>query len=292
MWIIFTLISAFSLAIKDTLYKVLSERGNNKFFIMVILEISIGLTVLIYYSLTSNLNIQRFFQTQAGIIFLVLVPLMVIALTLYYQALSISPLSLTVPFLAFTPVLIPISSYFILGEGVTLITFFGILLVVIGGYTLFFETPRELFKPFRNFFQQKGSVMMTITAIIFSITAVLGRKLVLLVGYANMSAFFSITVAIVFTILIILTGKIKPNNLKISNSLLLIGAILSGVITTCFHFIAIELVNASYMISVKRTSALFSLIFAHWVFRENKLGKRLIGVILILFGVALIAIFQ
>jgi drug/metabolite transporter (DMT)-like permease len=56
------------------------------------------------------------------------------------------------------------------------------------------------------------------------------------------------------------------------------------------HFLAIERVEAAYMIAVKRTSLLFGILYGALLFRERRLGRNLLAGSLMLAGVALIAL--
>jgi drug/metabolite transporter (DMT)-like permease len=52
------------------------------------------------------------------------------------ECLKVSPLSLTVPYLAFTPVLLIFTSYFLLGETLAGQGIAGVMLITLGGYFL------------------------------------------------------------------------------------------------------------------------------------------------------------
>ena len=65
-----------------------------------------------------------------------LIPLELAALVLYMQAIRDHPLSLTLPYLAFTPVFVTLTGWLILGETVSALGFAGILLVVVGSWLL------------------------------------------------------------------------------------------------------------------------------------------------------------
>src|ERR1017187_1629453 len=66
-------------------------------------------------------------------IYLVLdVGLITIVMWLYFRALQISPLSMCIPFLAFTPVFLIPSTYIILGQKPEPIKLLGVLLIVAG----------------------------------------------------------------------------------------------------------------------------------------------------------------
>jgi uncharacterized membrane protein len=55
-----------------------------------------------------------------------------------------------------------------------------------------------------------------------------------------------------------------------------------------FHMLAMSLVNVAYMISIKRTSLLFSILYGHLLFKEEKITEKVLGAIIMLFGFVLI----
>ncbi|NOS36151.1 MAG: EamA family transporter, partial [Deltaproteobacteria bacterium] len=57
------------------------------------------------------------------------------------------------------------------------------------------------------------------------------------------------------------------------------------------HFTAITMTDVAYMISVKRTSLVFSVVYGWLMFSEEKIGERLLGSVIMMIGVVLIALF-
>jgi uncharacterized membrane protein len=70
---------------------------------------------------------------------------------------------------------------------------------------------------------------------------------------------------------------------------LLIGVVFA--IMVMVHFLAIRLVEVAYMISVKRTSLIFSVLFGWLVFKEEHIRERLLGSVVMMLGVVLITLF-
>ena len=110
-----------------------------------------------------------------------LIPLEILALFLYMGALKRSPLSLTVPFLAFTPGFIILTGWLILGEKVDVAGAAGVGLVTAGAYVLTARGENSgILAPVKNFFNEPGCLMMAAVAAIYSITASGGKKLILM----------------------------------------------------------------------------------------------------------------
>eukprot|EP00249_Psilotum_nudum_P016691 c25948_g1_i1 orf=392-1537(-) len=76
----------------------------------------------------SHIDLLRILVASAGV--------KVIANFLYQRALHVSPLSVTVPYLAFTPVLLVFTSFFLMNEMPSSQGLMGIVIVTVGGYLL------------------------------------------------------------------------------------------------------------------------------------------------------------
>ncbi|MCK7510529.1 MAG: hypothetical protein MZV70_45055 [Desulfobacterales bacterium] len=58
------------------------------------------------------------------------------------------------------------------------------------------------------------------------------------------------------------------------------------------HMIAMSLTQVAYMISVKRLSLIFGVIYGYVLFRESGIRERLAGTALMIAGFALIILFH
>jgi uncharacterized membrane protein len=150
-----------------------------------------------------------------------MVPLEIAAIILYVKAIKLSPLSLTIPFLAVSPVFIILIAFILLGEFPDRSGLLGILLIVIGAYLLNIKTTKEdLSRP----------------------------KTFLAIG--------------IFTAIMVLT-----------------------------HFKTISMTDVAYMISVKRVSLVFSVLYGRVLFGEENIRERLTGSMLMIAGMVSITIF-
>lgn len=66
---------------------------------------------------------------------------------------------------------------------------------------------------------------------------------------------------------------------------------LAVALTVVCHMVAISKIEAAYMISIKRTSLLFSVLYGAYWFREEKIRERLAGAALMLAGILMIGFF-
>ena len=93
------------------------------------------------------------------------------------KAIKVSPLSLTIPFLSFTPVFMILTGFLVLGEVPNKWGVFGIGFVVAGSYALHSaEVTHGYLAPFRAIFKEPGSWLMLIVSLLYSVLAVLGKK--------------------------------------------------------------------------------------------------------------------
>lgn len=289
MWVWITLLCAFMLAARDSAIKWLS-RDHDIFLLVVVNAFVTAVAALAYQLARGGLDWRAFYSREALPWFAMLVPLDALAIYLYYTAISKSPLSLTAPFQAFTPALIPFVSWLLIGEKISPRAAPGIALVALGGYGLFFTSLREWLEPLRRFRQERGSVLMVLVAVIYSVTSVLGRKLVTVVGPNNMGAFYPLSSAVLLALFFGASRALRPRQLRIRHVGVWLLAGVCGAIMITAHFQAISMTKAAYMISVKRTSGLFSMIFAALVFGERDLLRRTLGAALMLAGVAIVAL--
>jgi drug/metabolite transporter (DMT)-like permease len=211
-------------------------------------------------------------------------PLEIAAMILYVKALKVSPISMTVPFLALTPVFLIATSYVFLGERVSIYGAIGIILMAVGSYALNIHKVRhDLLEPVKAVFKEKGSVMMIMVAFIFSITSSLGKMAIEHSSPVFFGSFYFILVLVCFTPI---AYKKSGGNLTIKKEdlkpLAFIGLTFSLMII--FHMMAISMTKAAYMIAIKRTSLLFSICYGYFLFKEEKIAEKAIGGVIMLAG--------
>ena len=218
-------------------------------------------------------------------------PLLLTALFFQYRAIQLSPLSLTMPYLSFTPAFVILTGFLILGEVLNLWGLAGVLAIVLGGYVLNLEpgAGRGPAAPIRAVLREPGSWRMLVTAVVFSLCGVLGRLGVL----HSSPLFFALTLfpalGLAFLLVGLATGRARLSCLVVRPGwALLAGLCLTLEITA--HHAAIAMVKAAYMLAVKRLNTLFSVIYGGVVFKESNIRIRLAGTILMLAGVVLIAL--
>jgi uncharacterized membrane protein len=283
-WVIFALTTAFALSTADAL----SKRALRDTDDLVIVWVREGYALpflalaLLFVPIPELDNV--FWLTVAG-----LVPLEIISLVLYIKAIKLSPLSLTVPFLAMSPVFIIFIAFAFLGEVPDRGGVIGILLITAGAYTLNASASKlGILGPVRAILKEPGSILMLVVAVIYSVTSTLGKVAVQHSSPVFFGFFYPLTLTIVLTVFLGAKGKLGHVFSKPA-VFIPIGLCTSAMIIS--HFIAISMTQVAYMIAVKRTSLVFSVIYGWLIFKEEKIKERLIGSGLMLAGVVVILVF-
>ncbi len=221
-------------------------------------------------------------------------PLEVLAQVLYVLAIRDSPLALTLPYLAFTPMLTALVGWLLLGETVTARGLAGILMVVVGAYVLNLEharpaSPRTWFAPLLAIGRNRGSRYMLGAAVIYGVTSVLGKGAMQYMPPLSFGAVYFASVGI-FTLVVFALRE--PSALRVlakpAPAHFLVAAFMGVMVVT--HFLALSMVEAAYMISVKRTSILFGILMGAWFFAERHLARHLGAGALMVGGVAFIVL--
>ena len=172
-WLGLALLSAFALASSDAMTKKYLQGYNARE--LVIVRFAVPGLILLPFMLAQPLpDLPLEFWGWVAC----LMPLEIIAMLLYVMAIRDTSLTLTLPYLAFTPVFNTLTGYVILGETVTLVGSTGIALVVAGAWLLNLQNARNgksfsVIAPFRAILTEKGSRYMLIVAIIYSFSSVL-----------------------------------------------------------------------------------------------------------------------
>lgn len=218
-----------------------------------------------------------------------LVPLEILAVWLYMNALQASPLSLTVPFLALTPVFTTATSFVLLGEQPDASGLAGIFLIGLGAYLLHVHLSRQgILEPLKAVWREKGSRLMIGVALLYSITSNLGKMAVQHSSPSFMAAVYLPVLAVAFLPLLRWGGVHRRKIQSGGGLFLLLGA--SQALMAVFHFHAISLILVSYMISMKRLSLVLSVLLGWLFFHESRIRQRLLGSLLMLAGVTLIVV--
>ena len=289
LWLPLTLVSAVTLAVSDALTKKALSRHNE--YLVMWLRIALALPMLLPLLLLEPIpspgtGFHRAFFTSLA--------LEVIATFLFMKALKLSPMSLTLPFLSLTPVFLLVIPFLLLGERITAAGAAGILLIAIGSYALNMGKISEgLLAPLRAIRKEQGVLCMIGVAFIYSFTSTLGKQAI----STSAPLFFAVTyyaaLAAVLAPVALFQGRTELRGKALAPLLrvMLVPAALNAVMVAT-HMLAMNMTNVAYMISVKRTSLLFGVLFGRFLLHEGGLRERLSGAAIMVAGAALIILGQ
>lgn len=212
-----------------------------------------------------------------------------IAMFLLMKSLQESDLSISIPLLSFTPIFLLFVSYILLQEFPTFLGLVGILIVVIGSYILHIPSVRYGYlEPFRAIFKKKGFYMI-IVAFLFSITASLAKIGIQLSNPAYFMLFHYLFASIIMAALCFNNfrsgiGAIKKN----FRHFIIIGSAVACSELMVAAALGMEIVP--YVISLKRTSVIFSVLIGFFYFREKSFTPAIIGSAIMFAGALMIAL--
>lgn len=286
-WFFLTLISAFSLATADALTK--KYYPDYSGWEIVLVRFVPALVIFLPLALLN-------FPTELPLNFwawiLILVPMEVTAMYLYMVAIRESPLALTLPYLAFTPAFNILTAYVVLGEVVSWQGAGGIFLIVAGAYLLNFDhiTRRgrfDMLAPFTAIIRQKGSRYMLIASAIYSLTGVMSKAAMLYTRPEWFGYFYMVAVGFGTILWVVIRDRNAFQVLtKGVRRYVTISIFMMVMFVT--HFLAIAQIEAAYMVSVKRTSLLFGIVYGALLFKERNFKLNFVAGLIMILGVVVI----
>ena len=283
LWFYLALASAIALSVTDALSKV-ALKDSGSFVVAWVRWIFAAPFLLLILPFIDIPELDATFW----LVTIVAIPLEIAAILLYMQAIKVSPLSLTIPFLALTPVFLIVTSFLFLGELPDKSGLAGIILIALGAYMLNLKSRSEgLFAPFKAIARERGSLMMIAVALIYSITSNLGKIALQHSSPLFFVVIYTLLITIAMTPFVFMLRRDEISAIAGRPLLFMtIGAAFGLMILT--HFLAIALIEVPYMISVKRSSMMFSVLFGFFLFKEGDIRDRLAGTMLMLSGIVLI----
>ncbi|MBI5047743.1 MAG: EamA family transporter [Deltaproteobacteria bacterium] len=284
LWMLFALITAFSLSTADALSKRAMAKSDEYVIAWVREGYALPFIALSFFFIPIP-HLDKTFWLSV----IVLLPLEITALILYVKAIKLSPLSLTIPFMALSPVFIIVIAFFLLGEWPDKSGFVGIFFITLGAYLLNAKAGSQGFLgPIKAIAREKGSLLMVIVAVIYSITSTIGKIAV----QHSSPIFFGFFYPLLLTIALSMVVGVKGTLHRVVSrpvTFLTIGIFTAIMILS--HFLAISMADVAYVISIKRTSLIFSVFYGWVVFKEINVTERLLGSILMIAGIVSITVF-
>lgn len=229
-----------------------------------------------------------------------------VATILFYRALSTTDLSLCVPMLAFTPVFLILTSFVILGEIPSPAGAFGIVLVAAGAFLLTRKSGHgqsaSLLTPFLTLRHDRGVRSMLIVAFLYSLSVNYDKEVVLNSSPLFGSALILFLLAIIFLLIAVSAGTTwsftaqepdpVPSHPPFPYSrFFTVGAVgmmlaLEGISINTAYTMAI----VPYVITIKRLSIFFSVLFGGLLLHEQYIRGRMFGAVVMIAGAVVIGL--
>jgi drug/metabolite transporter (DMT)-like permease len=210
---------------------------------------------------------------------------------LFLRAVTISPLSLTTPYLALTPVFSALVAFFTLGQTVSGWGVLGIVTVCVGA---FFLNPGAKsdgpLAPIKALWSERGSLYMVLVSLLWSITPILDRKASVLTSPLWHTGFLALGIGAVTVAWLLARGGVGKlvGELKIMPAVIMIAAFLlfAAMVLqlSAYNFVAI-----AYVETFKRAIGVVGAMAAGFVFfGEKDIARRFVGAGVMVVGVALV----
>ena len=289
MWLILSLVNALGLSFEGVLQKKSTLHLNEYAITWSILAVSslFYLPVLLTTGLPGRLDTLFWIAVIARII------IDSVALLCYIKALKYSHLSLAVPMMSMSPVFLVLVSLLVNHLFPSLLGLIGVFTVVAGVYLLNFDRDtKHWLSPFAAIRREKGVQFMLVAAFLWAWVTALQR---LGIDHSNVTfytTFFQPVWALAFLPVAIIANRreflslFKPSRLRL---ILPIGGL--DVVQTVAQNVAFTLALPVYVSAVGSTNLLFATVFGHYFFGE-KIGNKLLPVLIIMLGIVLLAIAQ
>ncbi len=214
---------------------------------------------------------------------------------LYVQAVALSPLSLTVPYLALTPVVSALVAAAVLGEIPDPRGWAGITLTVIGAILLHMGPGINLLQLLRAPFREPGSRRMLVVALTWGVTTTLDKIAIRHGSEAMLGFWLSLGGALLLAALRrvhrtlgdLQDANLRPRHSGFRDPLLYLASVVSAAAVLCQYFAYRELMVA-YVETVKRAGGLLSATAGLTLFGETGSAFRLPAAALMILGLALL----
>ncbi|MBI4436871.1 MAG: EamA family transporter [Candidatus Omnitrophica bacterium] len=287
MWLLLALLCAFLVGTGDVFSKLALRKSNEKIVGLARLLYALPILGLAAWAKGIPPLPHPFWFTLLGML-----PFELSAYLLYLRSIRIAPLSLTVPFLALTPVFTIVTSWILLGERVSFAGAVGIFAVTTGIYLIQMETVSKGWtSPLVSLFREPGIRFMILSAFLYSIASNLGKRAI---QFSSPVAFAFLYQLIDAFILSFLAWRGSASLGQMGKELFLqrklylaLGAVMAFALLV--HAVGISMSPVPYFIAVKRTSLLVGVVSGGLFFKEEKILQRLVGAAFMVGGVGLIA---
>lgn len=288
MWIVFSLLTSFLETSKDTLSKLTSVK-TNEFVNAFALQLFAAIILLPFVVLSGLPTLTLHFWLMIAIS-CIGIPTWSL---LYMRAIKLSPLSLSIPLLAFNPVFTAFFAIFFEKRFPDLVGWLAISAITIGLYLLRFDYKKgetSLLQPLLSLRSEPGSLSMLGVALIWSVGTYVNK--IGIQGSSPIFFAFSITSvgAIILFIIALTKNAFHPTISRTTWLLLLPIGVLNGLSELALMY-ALTTGFVPYVVAIKRINILWSSLIGVFFYKESLSAIKLGGLLLMLLGVGSLLLF-
>ncbi len=283
MWFLYAFAAAFSESLNSLAGKF--QIAKYDIGILAWAQRAFGLLILLpfaFFITWPSLNTTFWLATLGSAI------LNIIASLLYFKALRLAPLSLLAPIVTLTPVILLVTSPLMTKEIPSLVGILGVIVSVIGAYILQSNLRNEGFwRPLTSLVRDPGPRNMLGVAVLWGFSSPLDKIGVVNSSPLVYSTIIHILLCVAFVPLL-LRSKFKMELFQWNGLWRFATVGVFSGLTSIFQMTAISLAHVAYVISVKRTSSLFGIVWGKMLFKEKEIQRRFLGGAIMLAGTILI----
>jgi drug/metabolite transporter (DMT)-like permease len=214
--------------------------------------------------------------------------LVAISTLLYFRALQVTPISLCMPYISFTPVFLIVTGNVMLGELPATEKLIGVVMIFIGSIVMHRALiANGWLEPIRAIWRERGCFYMLMVGFINSITNPIDKKLVTMTDAFTQACAFGAGMCVFFTLLLFAR---KADAGKVIRSAPLWAAMAGTLeaVALIFQLSSHNYIDVVITISVKRAGIILVVLLGWLVFKEKGIGDKLIASSVMLVGVLII----
>ncbi len=215
-----------------------------------------------------------------------------VAFLLVMNGIQKNELSKSLPLLVFTPAVVAVLAFLLLGENIGIWGTFGMVILLLGTYLLQLDKGKSMFSPFLFLKENKALWYIVGAILLFSVTSILDKtllksfKLPPNIFLPLQQLFFTIN----FLLIYLFKGK-KLSHLRkitIDHWRIIFVIAVVAIVYRYTQILAVKSGSVAYVLSIKRTSVFFATVIGGTYFKEHSVLKRSIAVATMVVGIIII----
>lgn len=219
------------------------------------------------------------------------VALNLVANFLYFRALELSPLSLTLPMLSFTPAFAALLGALFLAERMGIRGVLGLVAVVAGAFLLTFRSGRGFHGLLEGIAHERGARWMIAVAFLWSATLLLDKRAVGFAAPQLHALVLNGGVAIGALATLAGRGELRALAAIRGHLLLWVGAVVVSAAALGSQLVALESIPLGVLETVKRgVGGALAVVWGRLFYREPVTARKLLAVALMTAGVAFLVL--